>query len=96
MIGFYARFIPDFSKRADHLHALKRKVANLIWAQEFQFAFESLKQALSEAPVIQVPDFEKEIVFVTDATELAISAVLKQRVGRSSPSIVLQSSVEPC
>jgi len=81
MTGFYARFIPDFSKRAAPVHALKRKEAKFIWAQEHQSAFESLKQALSEAPVLQVPDFEKEFVLVTDASDLAISAVLNQRVG---------------
>jgi len=63
------------------MHALKRKEAKFIWAQEHQSAFESLKQALSEAPVLQVPEFEKEFVLVTDASDLAIFAVLKQRVG---------------
>ena len=81
MAGLYARFIPDFSKRAAPLHALKRKEAKFIWAQEHQSAFESLKQALSEAPVLQVPDFEKEFVLVTDTSDLAISAVLNQLVG---------------
>ena len=36
---------------------------------------------MSEAPVLEVPDFEKEFVLVTDASDLAISAVLNQRVG---------------
>jgi len=36
---------------------------------------------LSEAPVLQIPDFAREFVLVTDASDLAISAVLNQRVG---------------
>ena len=44
-------------------------------------AFEALKRALSEAPVLQIPDFAREFVLVTDASNLAISAVLNQRVG---------------
>jgi len=82
MAGFYARFIPDFSKRAAVLHALKKKGAKFVWAQEQQTAFNSLKQALMEAPVLQVPDFSKEFVLVTDAADLAVSAVLNQRVGQ--------------
>ena len=81
MTEFYARFVPDFSKRAAPLHALKRKEAKFTWAQEHQSAFEFLKQALSEAPVLQVPDFEKEFVLVTVASDLVISAMLNQRVG---------------
>ena len=50
-------------------------------AREHQSAFESLKQASSEAPVLQISDFQKEIFSVTDASDLAISAMLNQRVG---------------
>ena len=82
MAGFYARFIPDFSKRAAVLHALKKKGAKFVWTQEHQTAFNSLKQALMEAPVLQVPDFSKEFVLVMDASDLAVSAVLNQRVGK--------------
>ena len=54
MAGFYARFVPNFSKRAAPLHALKKKGAKFLWAEEHQTAFESLKQAFCEAPVLQV------------------------------------------
>ena len=81
MTAFYARFIPDYSRRAAVLHALKKKGARFVWTVEHQAAFDSLKQALSEAPVLQVPDFSKEFMLVTDASDLAISAVLNQRGG---------------
>jgi hypothetical protein len=81
MVGFYARFIPNYSHRADPLHALKRKGAKFVWKEEQQVAFDSLKQALCEAPVLQVPDFSREFVLATDASDLAVSAVLQQRVG---------------
>ena len=80
MIGFYARFIPEFSKCAANLHALKRKGVPFEWTTEHQQAFEALKRALCEAPVLHIPDFGKEFVLVTDASNLAISAVLNQRV----------------
>jgi hypothetical protein len=80
MVGFYARFIPEFSKRAAVPHALKRKGVQFVWTSNHQMAFESLKKALCEAPVLQIPKFSEEFVLVTDASELAVSAVLHQRV----------------
>ena len=62
MIGFYGRFIPDFSGKASVLHALKKKGVRFVWEDEHQAAFESLKLALCEAPVLQFPDFQKEFV----------------------------------
>jgi len=59
MAGFYARFVPGFSQRAAPLHALKKKGVKFVWTEEHQTAFESLKQALSKTPVLQVPDFQK-------------------------------------
>jgi hypothetical protein len=71
------RFFPAFAP----LDALKKEGVTFVWSEEHQTAFESLKQALSEVPVLQVPDFLKEFVLVMDASDYAIFAVLNQRVG---------------
>jgi hypothetical protein len=42
MVGFYARFIPEFSRKAAVLHSLKRKGSPFVWEQEHQEAFETL------------------------------------------------------
>jgi transposase InsO family protein len=80
MVGFYARFIPDYSRRAEPLHALKRKGAKFVWSETQQAAFDQLKQALCQAPVLQMPDFSKDFVLSTDASDVAVSAVLQQRI----------------
>jgi len=82
MTSLYARFIPEYSKRAAPLHALKRKGVKFDWTEEDQVAFDSLKQAMTEAPVLQAPDFGKEFILATDASDFSISAVLNQRVGQ--------------
>ena len=82
MAGFYTRFVPNFYKLAALLHALKKKDVKILWTEERQTAFASLKQALSKAPVLQVPDFDKEFVLVTDTSDYAVSAALNQRVGQ--------------
>jgi hypothetical protein len=70
MVGFYARFIPDYSRKAAVLRGLKRKVVQCTWRSEHQSVFESLKQALCEAPVLQIPDFNKEFFLISDASDL--------------------------
>jgi hypothetical protein len=77
-VAFYARFIPKYGEIAEVLHGLKRKVVPFVWRKEHQGAYETLKRALCEAPVLQVPDFSEE--FVTNDSEVAFSAVLQQRV----------------
>jgi len=86
MVSFYARFIPEFSRRAAPLHRLKGNGIHFVWGEEQQTSFESLKAALCEAPVLQVPDFKEDFVLVTDASDIAVSAVLNQRAnGQLAP-----------
>ena len=91
MVAFYARFIPEFSQHAAPLHALKRKGMQFTWTDQHQVAFDALKRALSEAPVLQIPDFGGEFILVTDASDLAISAVLNQQVDGSLAPIAYYS-----
>jgi len=93
MVGFYARFIAGFSELADVLHALKRKGVSFVWAEEHAAAFEKLKQALCQAPVLQIPDFDKEFVLATDASDVAISAVLQQRIDGALAPISYHSRI---
>jgi hypothetical protein len=95
MVGFYARFIPDYSRVAEPLHALKRKGAKFVWNAEQQGAFESLKESLCKAPVLQIPDFGKEFVLCTDASNLAISAVLHRVNGELAPLLTTAAYLCP-
>jgi len=80
MFGFYARFISTYSSIAAPLHALKRKEVAFVWEGEHHRLFALLKQALCEAPLLQIPDFRKDFVLVTDASDFAVSTILHQRV----------------
>jgi hypothetical protein len=91
MAGFYARFVLDFSKIAEPLHALKRKNVKFEWGESQQHAFDQLKAALSTPPVLQIPDFSKEFVLVCDWSEVAISAILHQRIGEDLAPIAYAS-----
>jgi hypothetical protein len=93
MVSFYAQFIPEFSLRAAPLHRLKGKGIHFEWGEEQRVSFESLKTALCEAPVLQVPDFEKDFVLVTNASDIAVSAVLNQRVNEQLAPVAFYSKL---
>jgi len=46
MVGFYARFVPEYSRKVATLHALKRKDVPYVWDEEHQRTFDSLKRVL--------------------------------------------------
>jgi transposase InsO family protein len=93
MVGFYGCFIPQYVEVAAVLYGLKKEEVPFVWRAEHQTAFDRLKQALCEAPVLQVPDFGKEFVLVTDASDLAISAVLQQQISGGLAPISYYSRV---
>jgi hypothetical protein len=77
MMGFYARLITHHFRWAPPLHALKESPFSGTSARKR----DTLKQALCEAPVLQPLDFiQYGIVLVTDASDVAVSAVLHHRV----------------
>jgi len=95
-VSFYARFIPHFAKRAAPMHKLKRKGIHFVWGEQQQASLESLKTALCEVTLLQVPDFENDFVLVTDTSDIAVSAVLKQKVnGQLAPVACYSKLVGP-
>uniref|UniRef100_A0ABD2XP31 Reverse transcriptase domain-containing protein n=1 Tax=Trichogramma kaykai TaxID=54128 RepID=A0ABD2XP31_9HYME len=78
MVGWYARFIPNDSDLKKPLLELLHKDAEWRWTREHQSAFEALKRAITEAPVLARPDFSKPFVVQCDASDVAIGGVLTQ------------------
>ena len=78
--GFYRRFIRDFSKIAKPLYKLLEKDAKFEWDAECQERFEDLKEYLTTTPIARAPDWHLPFEVMFDASDLAIRAVLRQRV----------------
>jgi hypothetical protein len=54
--GFYRRFIKDFSKISKPLTNLLQKDVPFVFDDDYEEAFETLKKALTTAPIVQPPD----------------------------------------
>ncbi|CAM8938028.1 unnamed protein product [Rhodiola kirilowii] len=77
--GFYRRFIKDFSKIAKPLTNLLCTDVEFKITDECVTAFETLKQSLITAPIIQPPNWSLPFELMCDASDNAIGAVLGQK-----------------
>ncbi|KAJ8395185.1 hypothetical protein AAFF_G00036410 [Aldrovandia affinis] len=78
LASYYRRFVRGFSCIAEPLFRLREKGADFTWAPECQQAFDLLKNALTEAPVLRPPDLSLPFVLDTDASNVGMGAVLSQ------------------
>ncbi|KAK1698915.1 hypothetical protein QYE76_015612 [Lolium multiflorum] len=80
--GFYRRFIKDFSKISNPLTNLLQKDVPFIFDDDCKEAFETLKKALTTAPIVEPPDWNLPFEIMCDASDFAVGAVLGQRVNK--------------
>src|SRR5262249_6537204 len=78
-VGFYRRFIKDFSKIAKPLTDLLQKDIPFDFSEQCFKAFKMLKEKLINAPIMIVPDWNLDFEIMCDASDSAVRAVLGQR-----------------
>ncbi|KAJ9520727.1 hypothetical protein QJQ45_007586 [Haematococcus lacustris] len=71
-------FIQGFAKLVEPLTNLTKKDVTWCWDDKCEEAFQGVKHALSNAPVLSLPDFNKEFQVLCDASVTGIGAVLMQ------------------
>nr|GEV73567.1 putative pol polyprotein [Tanacetum cinerariifolium] len=81
-VGFYRRFIQDFSKIARPMTHLFEKDTTFIFSKECVKAFQALKRKLTKAPILIAPDWDIPFELMCDASDFAIGAVLGQHQGK--------------
>ncbi|GJZ63807.1 reverse transcriptase domain-containing protein [Tanacetum coccineum] len=77
--GFYRRFIRDFSKISRPMTHLLEKNTPFIFSDDCIRAFQTLKDRLTEAPILIAPNWDLPFELMCDASDYAIGAVLGQR-----------------
>jgi hypothetical protein len=68
MAGYYRRFIEGFSKIARPMTSLLAKKVEFKWTPACQESFEMLKQKLTTATILVLPDVQKPFSVYCDAS----------------------------
>ena len=81
LASYYRRYILNFADIARPLHMLMQKDNMYVWSNACDHAFQTLKNKLTEAPILVHPKFDKQastIILQTDASAIGLGAVLEQ------------------
>ena len=95
---YYKRFVPDFSKIAKPLYSLCGKNNKYKWNSDANLAFETLKTALTSAPILAYPQDGLPFCLDTDASDFALGAVLSQKHDDGQERVVayMSKTLSPC
>ena len=77
-VQYWRKFIANFSYIASPLHALTSIKQVFQWGGKQQKAFDTLKEKISTAPILALPDLQHSFEIETDASDYAMGAVLMQ------------------
>jgi hypothetical protein len=108
LLGYYRKYIPNFSKRASCLYALlkdseadklrKRKKQQpakgnrIVWTDSHRTRWIELIDLLVSAPIMAFPDSERPFILHTEASQLGLGAILYQRQNSGQLAVVAYAS----
>ena len=78
LASYHRRYIPCFANIAAPLYHLTNKDVTFEWSSSCQSAFDNLKDALTQAPILKYPDFTpsaKPFHLYTDASATGIGTI---------------------
>ena len=78
LANFYRRFVKGFAAIAKRLTDLAKMALDFKWEATEEAAFETLKKALTMAPILQVFDDDKPHEVWVDALDYAVGTTLVQ------------------
>ena len=86
-VGFYRRFIKDFSKISRPLYKLLENDVKFDFYESCKAEFDEIKSGLVTAPIMVTPDWSKEFEIMCDANDFAMGVVLGQRTKKMFKAI---------
>jgi hypothetical protein len=90
--NFYCPFIRDFSWLAGPLNALTKKNKTFLWEKDQQNTFQALKKnTCTSYPVLHMPEWSRQFILETDASNFALEAVISQEFDDGIHSIAFHS-----
>ena len=91
MVGFSARFIPNFAALAEPLRAISRQGVPFVWGNEQDASLKELKRQLARAPVLAYFDINAHTRVIADASPVGLGAVLMQEKNGESRAVCYAS-----
>jgi len=79
MVGYYAKFIPEYAQIMAPLNDLRKKNVKYNLSEVHLQSIQKLKEALITSPVLRFPDFQRDFILQTDASQSHIGCVLLQK-----------------
>ena len=91
LTGWYRKYIPKFSAIAAPLTELTKKTVIWVWGTKESESFQKIKEALTQPPVLLVPDQALPFQVHTDASGIGSGRVLTQDQGNGQQPIAYGS-----
>ena len=84
IVGYFRKYISNFSKRAAPLYQLSKKTdennksskSSINWKQEHQESLDQLLLPLTEPPILAYPDYNLQFILHVDASSRDLGAML--------------------
>jgi len=93
LCSYYKKFVRNFAGLAEPLTRLTKLNVRFEWGSEEQLAFDALKEALVSATSLAFPSPHQVCILDTDASDIAIGAVLSQTVEGTERPIAFFSRI---
>ncbi|CAI7797883.1 unnamed protein product [Closterium sp. NIES-53] len=90
-VNYVRRFVPNMARLTAPRMDLLRKGVTFTWGEKEHAAFSTLKNVLCSPPVLRIADPHSPFEVVTDASDIAIGAVLLQDFGNGLQPIAYES-----
>lgn len=78
LANYFRDFIPDFAKKAAPLYELTSPLVPFLWTHDHAHAFHDTKEAVLKHFATHNLDLTKPLVLYTDASQIALGAILYQ------------------
>ena len=100
LVNFYHRFIPGCARILQPLNAMLTGPSKgdrcLIWTSDAEAAFIAIKEALADATLLVHPQADAPTCLITDASDVAVGAVLQQKINSVwSPIAFFSRKLQP-
>lgn len=83
MLSFFRTFLPFFSTNIEPLTRLTKKDRKFEWGHDQETSFQWGKKAISEKPILQYPNYDKDFHIMVDSSGVAQGGVLLQLADNS-------------